>query len=191
MKAHQWMASILRSLADIRPWWWWWRLCIILLYSWECNLSLPIACYYHRLKSVVMFCTKNGNTKKFIMNRLLHPLSREEDQPDFNHIWLCLPDQSKLDFVLEMNNIRHVQWTSMRQLMNYLLTSSKPCFVNLLPKIGITSMFMCLLVTKSTSNLWRIGNCIGTMIDIMAMQTVSFLILWRWRKWKTFQFMIT
>ena len=40
---------------------------------------------------------KNGNARKFIRNRLLHPLSREEEEPDFDHIQLCSPDQSKLD----------------------------------------------------------------------------------------------
>ena len=49
-------------------------------------LSLPMACHFHRLKSVVLFGTKNGNARKFIRNRLLHPLSREEEEPDFDQI---------------------------------------------------------------------------------------------------------
>ena len=49
-------------------------------------LSLPMACYYQRLKSVVLFGTKNCNARKFVRNRLLHPLSREKEEPDFNHI---------------------------------------------------------------------------------------------------------
>ena len=51
----------------------------------DAMLSLPMACYYHRLKSIVMFGTKNDNSAKFIRNRLLHLLSREEE-PDFDHI---------------------------------------------------------------------------------------------------------
>ena len=49
-------------------------------------LSLQIAWYHHKLKSVVMFGTKDGNTRTFISNRLLHPLSKEEEEPDFDHI---------------------------------------------------------------------------------------------------------
>ena len=61
-------------------------------------LSLPIAYYYHRLKSVVMFKTKDVNERKFIRNRLLHPLSKEEEEePDYDHIQVCSPDQSQLD----------------------------------------------------------------------------------------------
>ena len=37
-------------------------------------LSQPMACYFHRLKSVVMFKTKDGNASTFIRNRLLHSL---------------------------------------------------------------------------------------------------------------------
>ena len=40
----------------------------------DAKQSLPIACYYCRLKSVVMFDTKDGNARTFIRNRLLHPL---------------------------------------------------------------------------------------------------------------------
>ena len=49
-------------------------------------LSLPVACYYHRLKSVVMFDTKDDNARTFIRNRLLHSLSREEEEPYFNYV---------------------------------------------------------------------------------------------------------
>ena len=35
--------------------------------------SLSMSCYYHRLKSVVLLKTKDGNARKFIRNRLLHP----------------------------------------------------------------------------------------------------------------------
>ena len=52
----------------------------------DAMLSLPMACYYHRLKSVVMFGTKDGNARTFIRNRLLHLLSKEEEEPDFDHI---------------------------------------------------------------------------------------------------------
>ena len=52
----------------------------------DAMLSLPMACYYHRLKSVVMFGTKNDNARKFISNRLLHSSSKEEEEPVFDHI---------------------------------------------------------------------------------------------------------
>ena len=64
-------------------------------------LSLSMACFYHKLKSVVLFDMKNGNAMKFIRNRLLHPLLRKEEEPDFDHIQLCSSDQSKLDFCFE------------------------------------------------------------------------------------------
>ena len=56
-----------------------------------------MACYYQRLKLVVMSSKKIGNEAKFIRNRLLHPLLRKEEEPDFDHIQLCSPDKSKLD----------------------------------------------------------------------------------------------
>ena len=62
----------------------------------DAMLSLPKACYYHRLKSVVFFQTKDGNARKFIRNRFLHLLSKEEEEPDFDHI-CCSPNQVKLD----------------------------------------------------------------------------------------------
>ena len=46
----------------------------------DAMLSLPMACYYHRLKSVALFQTNNGNAMKFIRNRLLHSLSKEEEE---------------------------------------------------------------------------------------------------------------
>ena len=52
----------------------------------DAMLALPMAKYYYRLKSVVMFGTKNSNTMKFIRNRFLHHLSREEEELDFDHI---------------------------------------------------------------------------------------------------------
>ena len=52
----------------------------------DAMLSLPMACYYHRLKSVVIFGTKDDNARKFMRNRLLHLLSKEEEDPDFDHI---------------------------------------------------------------------------------------------------------
>ena len=58
-------------------------------------LSLPIACYYHWLKSGMMFGTHTKNAAKFIRNRLLHPWSRYK-KPDFDHISLCSTVQSKL-----------------------------------------------------------------------------------------------
>ena len=60
-------------------------------------LSLPMACCYHRLKSVVMSGTEDGNARIFISNRLFCPLSRENDEPDFDYILLCSPDQPKFD----------------------------------------------------------------------------------------------
>ena len=63
----------------------------------DATLSLPMACYHHRLKSFVMFGTKNGNAWTVIRNRLLHPLSKEEEEPDFDHIRFCSPNQSKFD----------------------------------------------------------------------------------------------
>ena len=59
--------------------------------------SLPMACYYQRLKSVLLFKTKDGNARKFIRNRLIHPLSKEDEEPNFDHIRICSSDQSKLD----------------------------------------------------------------------------------------------
>ena len=49
-------------------------------------MSLPMACYFHSLKSFVIFGTRNGDEKKYIRNKLFHPLSREEEEPDFDHI---------------------------------------------------------------------------------------------------------
>ena len=74
----------------------------------DAMLSLLMAYYYHRLKSVMMFGTKNDNARTFIRNRLLHPLSREEE-PDSDHIGLCSPDQSKLYSCFDGDNILYVQ----------------------------------------------------------------------------------
>ena len=51
------------------------------------------------LSQVEISCvgTKNGNARKFIRNRLLQHLSREEEYPDLDHNQLCSADQSKLD----------------------------------------------------------------------------------------------
>ena len=69
--------------------------------------SLPFACSYHRLKSIAILDTNNDNASKFIMNRLLHPPSKEAE-PNFDHIRFCSPDQFKLDSFLEMTNILYV-----------------------------------------------------------------------------------
>ena len=47
----------------------------------DAMLSLPMACYFHRLKSVVLFDTKNNNGRKF-----------REEEPDFDPLRLCSPD---------------------------------------------------------------------------------------------------
>ena len=79
------------------PWWWWWRLCIILCYSWQCN---AVTANGRLLSQVEISCDvwhKNVNARKFIRNRLLHSLSIEKEETDYDHILLCSPDQSKLD----------------------------------------------------------------------------------------------
>ena len=48
----------------------------------DAMLSLPV----DRLKSDVMFGTKDSKARTFIRNRLLHPLSKEEEEPDLYHI---------------------------------------------------------------------------------------------------------
>ena len=72
----------------------------------DAMLSLPMAFCYHGFKSVVIFGTKQGNARTFNRNRLLHSLSRDEEEPGFDHILLCSPDQSRLDscFVDGMSN---------------------------------------------------------------------------------------
>ena len=65
----------------------------------DAMLSLPITCYCHRLKFIVMLGTHTGNVIKFIKNRLLHPSTREEE-PDFDYIRLCSPHQSNLNSCL-------------------------------------------------------------------------------------------
>ena len=57
----------------------------------DAMLSLSMACYYHRLKSIVISSTNNGNAAKCIRNELLYLSSREEE-PDFDHIRLCSPN---------------------------------------------------------------------------------------------------
>ena len=64
-------------------------------------LSLPMVCYYNKLKSVVMFGTKDDNARTFIKNRLLHLPSKEEGEPDFDHI---PPDKTKLNSCFGMCN---------------------------------------------------------------------------------------
>ena len=59
--------------------------------------------------------------------------------------------------------------------MKCLSTSFKSCFINSLPRKGITSMFIQLLVNKSTIDLLRTGNCAGTNMEIMVRQTVCVL----------------
>ena len=115
----------------------------------DATLSLPKACYYHKLNLVVLFGTKNGNARKFIRNRLLHPSSSEEE-PDFDHIRLCSPDKSKLESCFEDDQYIVCAMNRDETAINCLLTSLKPCFINSLQGIGITSMFILLLVKKST-----------------------------------------
>ena len=55
-------------------------------------LSLSMTCHCHRLNFIVIFGTK----MEMQQNRLLHSSSREEE-PDFDHICICSPNQSKLD----------------------------------------------------------------------------------------------
>ena len=76
--------------------------------------------------------------------------------------------------------------------MSHCLTSLMPWFITPLPRIGITSKCIYLLANKSTAtDFWRIRNCAGAIMDTMVRQTVEFMMLWRWRTWKTFQIMIT
>ena len=98
--------------------------------------------------------------------------------------------QFKLDSCFGDDQYIVCTMTEMRQLMNCLSILLKPCFINSLQGIGIISMFILLLVKKSTRDCCRIRNCAGTTMDIMVSQIVWFLTLWRWRKWKIFQFMI-
>ena len=62
--------------------------------------------------------------------------------------------------VLEMINIIYLQYTGMRQLMNCVLATSKPCFVNSLQG------------NKSKGDIWRIGKCSSTTISIIVKITV-------------------
>ena len=94
--------------------------------------------------------SQKRNAAKLTRKRLLHPSSR--------------------NIVLEMIIILYVQWTGMRQLVNCLLTSLKPYFITSLQGIYIISMFIHLLVKKSTRDLWRIENCAGITMDIMIRQ---------------------
>ena len=96
----------------------------------DAMLSLPMACYYHRLKSVVMFGTKKCKARKFIRNMLLYPLSKEEEESYFDHIRLCSPHQCKFDSCFGDDQYIVCVETEMRQLINFLLTSSKTGIIN-------------------------------------------------------------
>ena len=52
----------------------------------DAKLSLPMTCYYHRLKAVVMLNTKDSNAKTLIGNGLIHPILTEEEDPNFDFI---------------------------------------------------------------------------------------------------------
>ena len=119
-------------------------------------MSLNMACYYHRLKSVVAFGTK------IVMQWNLSGIScftlYQKRKKNLNLI--------TFDFALLTN----LSWILILEIIN--------------------SMFILLLVNKSTRDLWRIGNYAGTTMGIIIKMTVQFLILWKWWKWNTYLFKI-
>ena len=95
-----------------RPWCWFRRLCIILWYSWGCNAVTANGKYYHMLKSVVMSSTKKAMQQNSSGIGCFKPSSRNEERPDFDHIQLCSPDQSKLDSCF--GDDQYTVWTKNR-----------------------------------------------------------------------------
>ena len=65
-------------------------------------LSLPMSCDHHNLKSIVMFKTKDGNETKFTRNRLIHPLSKKEEEPDITFDFVLLTNPNWI-LVLEVS----------------------------------------------------------------------------------------
>ena len=76
----------------------------------------------------------------------------------------------------------------MIQLMHCLSALLKTCFINSLTGIGIASIIICLLLKRLRDDS-RIGIYAGATMSILVKMTVRFLILRKWRKWKSFQFM--
>ena len=130
-------------------------------------LSLPMACCYHRLKSVVMFGTKNGNIVKFTRNMCFILYQKKTKVILIIFDFALLTNPSWILF-LEIVNVLYVQWIGMRELMICLLTSLKLLFIKSLHRIGITSMFILLLVNRSTRDHCRIGNCAGTADSLIS-----------------------
>ena len=188
------MASFLNNLQMLweehgqRPWWWWWQLCIILWYSGECCVvtangmllsQVEISCDVRQKRWQCKDMHQEWNALSFIKKR--------------RRTWLR-SHSTLLSWPVQVGFLFwgwSIYWKcneEMRQLMSCLLTLLKPCFINSLPGIGITAMYILLLVNKSTRDYLRIGNCAGTTMGIMVNITVQFLILWNWWKWKTVQF---
>ena len=166
-----------------RPWWPWWMLCTIIFYFWRFNAVTA----NDMLLSQVEINAMQG---KFILNSLLYPSLREKEEPDFDHIWLCSPYQSKLDFcfgddqyiacaINRDETARKLCFSIMKVMIHQFIARNRYCF-NVYIFIG-----------HRTRYVWRIGNCAGTTMDIRVRQTIQFQILWEWRKWKTFRIMIT
>ena len=119
-------------------------------------LSLPMAYYDHRLKSVVMFGT-NWKCNKIHQEYFASFLIKRKE-PNLDDIQLCSPDQSKSNSCFGND-----QYTVCA--MNKNETTHKLSFT-------ISSMFIHLLINKPTRDHWRIGNCAGTTMDIMVMQSI-------------------
>ena len=138
----------------------------------DAMLSLPMACYYHRLKLVALFKMTNSNGRNFIRNRLLHPFSKEEEEPDFDHIGLCYPDQSKLASCFGDDQCIVCEMKRDETAHELSCNIIEVMFHKFIKGIGIISMFILLLVNKSARDHLRIGNCTGTTMDIMQHITV-------------------
>ena len=169
-----------------RPWWWLRKLSIIFFYSWGCNAVIAngmiITSCFQLWCLVQKWATQQNSSGIWCF--ILHQEKKKNlILITFNFALLTNPSWI---LVLEMINTLYVQQKGMRHLMNCLLISWKPCFNNSSSRIGITSIFIQLLVNKATQDLWRMGHCVGKTMDIIVRQTVQFLLLWRWRKWVTF-----
>ena len=71
-------------------------------------LSLSMSCHYHRLKLVVMFGTKKGNERKFIIGCFILYQKKKKNLTliTFN---FAPPTNPRLILVLEMINILYVE----------------------------------------------------------------------------------
>ena len=112
-------------------------------------LLLPMTCYYS-IKSVMMLGTQTGDAAKFIRNKLLQPSIREEE-PGFNHIRLCSPVQSKLDSCFGDNQYILCAFNRDETALELFFHIIEAMLITSLSEIGITLMFINLLVNIQDS----------------------------------------